>query len=144
VEKLRCDTLDALFKVLALLAESTDVPLQLFKADVDAAFRRIPIAPGHRQFGGVAFVKGGTIFGAKHLSMPFGSVASVHNWDRVGSMLCTFARRLLHIPCLRYVDDYFGPDWAGEAGAAKDCLARCVLFPPYPFLCVQLSVYGTG
>ena len=107
------------------------------------AFAGLRPVAGHRQYGGVVFLKDGVFFEARHLAMPFGSVASVHNWDREGAwtlcllapccgsvcslsgcMLCTFARRLLHIPCLRYVDDFFGPDWAGSDASAKDCLAR--------------------
>ena len=65
---------------------------------------------------------------SEHYALPFGGVGSVYGWDRVGScifltslfcshfacfighMLRSLARRLLKIPVLRYVDDYFGAD----------------------------------
>jgi len=43
--------------------------------------------------------------------MPFGAVASVHAWERVGALVTVAIRRLLHIPVMRYVDDFFSFDW---------------------------------
>jgi hypothetical protein len=40
---------------------------------------------------------------AKHLGLPFGAVASVHHWERTGELIKAIARRLLHLPVLRYV-----------------------------------------
>jgi hypothetical protein len=45
-----------------------------------------------------------------HNACPFGSCSAVYNWERVGSMLATLARRVLKIAVLRYVDDFFGPE----------------------------------
>lgn len=75
----------------------------LFKADIDAAYRRIPLLPcmhrvagvqsaltfplcllGHRVYGHIAFMKDDQVFTAEHLGMPFGAVASVHAWHRIG------------------------------------------------------------
>ena len=36
------------------------------------------------------------------------AVASVHGWERVGSLLATILRRELRAVILRYVDDLFG------------------------------------
>ena len=56
----------------------------MWKADIDAAFRRIPIRPDHRSFSNVVFRYRNKVLVAEHASMPFGSVASVHHWERVG------------------------------------------------------------
>ena len=57
----------------------------IWKADIDSAFRRIPIAAEQRQFAWIAFSTYGGTYLAEHKSMPFGSVASVHCWDRIGN-----------------------------------------------------------
>ena len=47
---------------------------------------------------------------AIHNGLPFGAAASVVAWHRVGEALARLARRLLMVPVLRYVDDYFGAE----------------------------------
>ena len=44
--------------------------------------------------------------------MPFGAVAAVYAWDRVGSALTEILRQGMLLPVDRYVDDLFWPDWA--------------------------------
>ena len=58
--------------------------------------------------------------------MPFGSIGSVHGWDRIGSLLRHLGRRLLFIPLCRYVDDYFSVDREEVADHAMTCFARVV------------------
>ena len=43
-----------------------------------------------------------------HRCCPFGAVASVHAWERVGALLTHIARKCLKLAVLRYVDDFFG------------------------------------
>ena len=86
-------------------------PMRLWKADINSAFRRVPVLPGsfsllrwanlacsclagHRQFAGVTFkCEDGEVYEARHLGMPFGSVASVHNWDRIGLLVASLRLR---------------------------------------------------
>ena len=118
--------------------------MHTFKADIDSAFRRIPIMPGgqpslylspynnslfcagHRQFAGVAYKKGDDIWTSQHYSMPFGAVSSVHAWDRVGAFFRALGRRLFHLILFRYVDDFFAPDWADVIQNAKEVFAELV------------------
>ena len=58
--------------------------------------------------------------------MPFGSVASVHAWHRIGSLLRALGRRILKLALLQYVDDFFGPDRAASVAVAKEVFARLV------------------
>ena len=102
-EKHRHDTLDAFFEVMRMLtvalwvchsASSSrmfapfafvkQVPLSLFKADIDAAFRRIPLIPQHRAYATVAFMHAGTMVILQHMAAPFGAISSVHHWERIG------------------------------------------------------------
>ena len=43
-----------------------------------------------------------------HAAMPFGAVASVHAWERIGAAIAFIALKYLLSPLLRYVDDFFG------------------------------------
>ena len=48
---------------------------------------------GHRDFARIMFTVGGVVYSSQHLGMPFGSVASVHAWHRVGiAYLCVSSR----------------------------------------------------
>lgn len=79
----------------------------LWKADIDAAFRRVPLCQQHRWAAGVAYILKGEIWLAFHNAMPFGAASSVYAWHRVGALLGAIARKLLFLPVSRYVDDYF-------------------------------------
>ena len=50
------------------------------------------------------------VYASAHYACPFGAVASVHAWERVGALLCHLARKYLKLAVLRYVDDLFGPE----------------------------------
>ena len=112
-EKLRHDTLDALALAASMFVDLVGVVPALFKADVDSAFRRIPIMPQHRWACGVGFRLLDQTYFAQHFACPFGAVASVHAWERVGAALTHIARKLLRIALSRYVDDMFAPERQG-------------------------------
>lgn len=125
-EKLTYESLDLLLAVLRRLHSGTGDTLELWKADIDSAFRRIPILPEHRKLAFIAFRHDTDEIVAKHLCMPFGSVASVHHWERVGDLIKAVARRVLHLPVIRFVDDFFTADFQGCAGHAKNIFSRLV------------------
>ena len=58
--------------------------------------------------------------------MMFGAVASVHAWHRVACLLRAIARRILKLPVLCFVDDFFSVESASAAEHAKLCFARMV------------------
>ena len=99
----------------------------------------------HRQFAHIAFQHGGEVYTSGHTAMPFGSVASVHAWHRVGwlltlcaavtacdsrflagSLLKAIARRKLRLAMHHYVDDYFAADRQESIEVATDVFARLV------------------
>jgi hypothetical protein len=124
--RLRCDGADALVTVaLFFLLLTGEVP-GFWKADVDKAYRRIPVAPEHRWLLWVVFQHKGQRWLARHNAMPFGCVASVHAWDRVGAFLRHLGRVVLKLPLGRYVDDFFAVDRAADAEHALNCFARMV------------------
>ena len=92
-ERLSTEGVDMLFQVCRLLVFLGIAMPALFKADIDSAFRRIPILPSHRWAACVAFLCDGVVYSSMHYGMPFGAVSSVHAWDRVGALLCCIARR---------------------------------------------------
>ena len=131
-EKLKLDGIDSLFHVVKWFVSVFGVAPHLFKADVDAAYRRIPVAPEHRWAMYVVFPHQGVPVVSGHLSAPFGASASVHAWDRVGALLCYLGRTLLKLPLLRYVDDLFSmehPDCTEHAMQCFARLVRCLLGP---------------
>jgi len=107
-EKMRHDSLDVLFEIMRrmtsfsgvsfawacvplcagavtpLLALLVQVPLVMYKADIEGAFRRIPLRPEHRKYAVVAFKKAAATQLFVHMAAPFGAVSSVHHWERVG------------------------------------------------------------
>ncbi len=130
-EKLHHDSIDALFKSVRWLVR-TGRKVQLWKADIDAAYRRVPICPEHRWAAGVTFAHEGMKYISQHFTFPFGARAAVHAWDRVGSLLTSIARRILHLPILRYVDDFYAVAPHGLAEHSMNIFARlvrCLLGP---------------
>ena len=106
--------------------EQVSVEFEFWKADVDSAFRRVPIQPGHRAFAWVTYRLRGRVMAAQHITLPFGGLACVHGWERVGAFLAAAARKLLWLPVLRYVDDFFSVERKGLAEHADQCFARLV------------------
>ncbi len=82
----------------------------LWKADIDAAFRRVPLQDPHKWAAAVAYIFQGEPWIAVHQSVPFGATASVLAWHKVGALILDLARQLLHLPVFRYVDDYFAAE----------------------------------
>ena len=61
-----------------------------------------------------------------HKACPFGALSSVHGWERIGRLITTLARRVLHLPLQRYVDDLFAPEHPKCVQHAMQCFARFV------------------
>ena len=59
-------------------------------------------SPDQIDFAWIAFMLCGEVFTARHIGLPFGSVASVFHWERVASLLLVLARRLLFLPLARF------------------------------------------
>ena len=126
-EKICHDHLDDLLRVIAALMDTGSGVPSLWKADIDSAFRRIPLDPSHRWAAAVAFKHAGQAWVSHHYSAPFGATSSVHAWERVGHLLCRIARRLLALPVLEYVDDYFAPERLIVRHVAWHCACVFVL-----------------
>ena len=125
-EKLVVDGVDRVIAACRAFFVAHGVAPALWKADIDAAYRRIPLAPGHAFAAWSAFLANDRLWVSQHFVLPFGASGSVYGWDRVASFLRHAARRLLRIPAGRYVDDYFGPDAANSAAHSMEVFARLV------------------
>ena len=104
----------------------------LWKADIDAAYRRIPVYASHRCLLGVVFMVKGVIWFAQHIACPFGLSGSVYAWDHLGALLRAIAVKVLRIPLFRYCDDFFACEHALSAEHAMSVFSRvvCALLGP--------------
>ena len=81
------------------------------KADFKSAYRNCPINPEHSRFAKVVYRDSNTntLMESTHKAMPFGAVAAVYAWDRLGEAVAFAVSNLLVLPVSRYVDDLFTP-----------------------------------
>ena len=84
-EKLSYEAIGALLTCLREARALVGNDLALWKADIDSAYRRIPVAAESGDRSWVVFKRNGKPVAARHYALPFGSVASVHHWDRIGT-----------------------------------------------------------
>ena len=82
----------------------------MWKADVDSAFRRVPLRPKERWAAAVAFKHRGKVWVSQHNACPFGAAASVYAWQMLASVIYCIARVTLHMAVHCYVDDFFAPE----------------------------------
>ena len=89
-EKLEYESLDLFLKAIKEMEQRVGKDISFWKADIDSAFRRIPIRQKDREFAHVVFLHNGNVIIAKHLAMMFGGISSVHHWERVGTALVAY------------------------------------------------------
>ena len=114
--KNRNDGIDVLVRCAVLIKVVSGRSPAFWKADIDSAFRRVPIRTSDRWASWVTFLYKGTPMAACHQALMFGSLGSVHGWDRPRALLRHLGRKLLHLALNRYVDDYF----CAEAEGVQD------------------------
>ena len=135
-EKLKYSTLDWLFVSMQRMMRDLACPLSMWKADIDCAYRRLPLLPEHRRHARVAFRSDGGVKIFQHCALPFGAISSVHHWERIGALLCAISRRILHLPVYRFVDDFFAACRATVADHSMQMFAR---HPSFSFVWVHMS-----
>ena len=124
--KLTVDGLDSIVAAILLFIQITGTMPCLWKADVDAAYRRIPILPRDRWASWVVFLHEGEPMAARHCALMFGAIGAVYGWGRLGAFLQHVLRAVLRVPLFRYVDDFFSLDKQGCGKHAMECAARVV------------------
>ena len=62
------------------------------QADVDSAFRRIPLRPEDHAHAYSTFLQNGVAMAVMHFAVFFGATSSVHNWARLGALLAALLR----------------------------------------------------
>ena len=125
-ERLAYDGVDVLFALSQHLMSLQSAVLAPWKADIDSAYRRIPVHEEDLWAAHVVFVCRGRAYVSRHNAVPFGATGSVHGWDRLGALLAAIARSELHLAALRWVDDYHGAEPECTVAHAKLCFARLV------------------
>ena len=151
----RISDLEFVARTLAAVGE----PLALLKSDFKAAYRLLPIATSHVDLARVIFRDfNGVVWSSTQLAMPFGGVASVFSWDRLGAALAAILQELLLILSPRYVDDLFWTDFWRAAAEGRLAAMELVTFlgftleerkTPMPALCqdilgVRVSLCADG
>ena len=125
-ESISHDHLDDLFEAMRRFIVLMGTLPGLWKADIDAAFRRIPLMTEHYWAAVIAFIFNGEVMISAHRASPFGAASSVHAWERIGALICKLARKYLHMAVFRYVDDFFAPERPDVLEHAMHCFARLV------------------
>ena len=82
----------------------------MWKSDFKAAYRCLPVHPSEYEISSILIFdpRTSTCKVARQYAMPFGSLAAVYAWDRVGHALAHVIQHFILIPVNRYVDDLFG------------------------------------
>ena len=125
--RIRMGRLSDIAKVASLLHASGHHDLRLLKSDFKSAYRGCPILSGHLHLARVLVQSSeGDIFTSGQLAMPFGSVAAVYAWDRVGAALSAILIELFDIPCSRYVDDLFWVDFSSTSSSCRTLALRVI------------------
>ena len=92
-EKLHYEAIDALVGTLRHTKHLVGPKIKLWKADIKSAYRLVPVAPESSDESWITFKARGKLVALRHYAMPFGSVASVHNWDRIGEFFLAPCKR---------------------------------------------------
>ena len=125
-EKVQHDHVDDLAEGMATFMRLMKEAPALVKADISAAFRRVPLFPGHRWAAGVAYMAEGQAWVAWHIACMFGAASSVYNWERIGALLAAIIVGVLKICLFRYVDDMFAPEREASMQHAMGCITRII------------------
>ena len=123
-----CEGIDKALAIAVLLHKLNPCDLALGKADIKAAYRRIPILPLHRKFSWIAFRDKETTYVARHNALCFGSTGSVFAWNRLGMFIQFLILKVLRITTARWVDDYFWIEPDDTSAHAASCVERMVKF----------------
>ena len=108
--RIRMDTITLLIVIMrVIIAIFGNIDLHFIKSDFQAAYRSCPIDPRHAAFTEIALLHPESleIWITDQLAMPFGALAAVYAWDRLGAAIQHIIQGGLLIPILRYVDDLF-------------------------------------
>ena len=124
--ELKHDHLDDLYGALKVFFELLHAVPGLWKADIANAFRHVPLKESQRWAAWVLFSHKDVQYASSHIGMPFGATSSVVAWHRIGHLLTLIARRVLFLPVLVYVDDFFSPERPVTMKHAMSVFARLV------------------
>ena len=125
-ETIRHDHVDDLARVAAAVWRAGH-DVEFIKADFKGAYRTVPLEPSQidlatllvRDTDQCAWTT------VQQWALPFGAVASVYGWERVGGAITAILRNA-GLPVLRYVDDLFLAVPRGMGDAAREALEMIV------------------
>ena len=121
------------------LGSCTPDPLVLSKSDFASAYRHCPIRSEDLDLAHILLRDGsGRLLRSQQFAMPFGAVAAVYAWDRLGSAISSILLELMDLPVNRYVDDLF---WVDYQAIAQE--SRSIVLEVVSLLGLQLAVDKT-
>ena len=102
--------------------------VHLLKSDFKAAYRCCPITSGHLPYANILVQdpSSGVVLEATQYAMPFGAVAAVYAWDRLGEAIVRIIEHILIVAVGRYVDDLFMADFAETSEELRSLLLELV------------------
>ena len=108
------------------------------KSDFKGSYRNCPISPAHHAFSQFLFMDiSNQIRRAVQHAMPFGAVASVYAWDRLGAAVTMIVSCCLILAISRYVDDIF---WADFKSIASEAVYRSSSMKPTALRVVRQKI----
>ena len=125
--RIRMGRLSSILRAASVLrARHPSLDLDIGKGDFSAAYRSLPVLTGHLDLSSI-LVKGPRgLLVSRQLAMPFGAVASVYAWHRLGGAAAHIISTGLSLPLDRYVDDLFWVDFAQISLETRDLVVELV------------------
>ena len=123
------DTIAQLIMILrTLIIIFGPIDFEFIKSDFTAAYRSCPIHPDHYAFTDILVTHPelASIWVSAQKAMPFGAIAAVYAWDRLGAALTHILSNNLSIPLCRYVDDLFTVLPASLAKASRQAILETI------------------
>ena len=107
-EKLHHEHIDDLVDLAEKLGKM-GYTIKLLKADFHKAYRSVPIHPEETELADLLVFDMDDLEWVivRQYALPFGAVAAVYGWERVGAALTGILKKKVGIPFFRYVDDLF-------------------------------------
>ena len=105
-----------------------DQDLVIFKSDFKSAYRCVPVSPSNSSLTLILvwdpINQKSRV--ARQKAMPFGAIAAVYGWDRVGHAVTHVIEYFLKVGITRYVDDIFGVTQRQYASDLRDFILELV------------------
>ena len=128
MRRIRMGRISDVLGTAATISGRSGRKMLLLKSDFKAAYRCCPISKAHLQYADILVQDpvSGDVLEATQFAMPFGAVAAVYAWDRLGEAIVRIIEYVLVVAVGRYVDDLFMADFEQTADELRSLLLELV------------------